>query len=210
MVSEEIISRIDKEKKMKKLSLLIALCMLLTIGGVYATWIYSESKIDAQTEPFVSKMGVIGHEGDTGVYTFVNNSLDFAIEPDAQDTKITTLVWGTGSMTLVFTPKSDITDADLARALGATLTVEQASTTLGTYDSTTIYTIDTEFEIVLDAETDWEEHDDGAYYTYTITGEDLEGSVGVNAFHLPTEDEYIAFKAAIQDVKFRVKVTPAA
>ena len=27
---------------MKKLSLLIALCMLISIGGVYATWVYSE------------------------------------------------------------------------------------------------------------------------------------------------------------------------
>ena len=113
--------------KMKKLSLLIALCILLTIGGVYATWIYSGNQIDAQTTPFVSKMGGLDHEGNSGSYTFIENSLEFSVEPDAQDTKITTIVWTEGTVKLVFTPKGDINDTMLANALNATITVELAS-----------------------------------------------------------------------------------
>ena len=112
---------------MKKLSLLIALCMLLTVGGVYATWIYSGNQISAQTEPFVSKMGGLDYTGNSGSYAFTENSLDFAVEPNNQDDKITTIAWGTGSVTLVFTPQKDINDAMLAKALSATLTVEFAS-----------------------------------------------------------------------------------
>ena len=193
---------------MKKFSLLIALCMLLTIGGVYATWTYSGSQIDPQTEPFVSKMGALDHQGNSGSYAFSNNSVDFAIEPTTQEDKETSLVWGNGSMTLTFTAKGDITDDDLTRALNATIVVEQASATLGTYAGSAIYQVNTDHKVVLDADK-WTDNSNGTY-TYTITKTDLEGSISVNAFHLPTEDEYTAFKDAIQDVKFRVKVTPAA
>jgi len=199
-----------KEKTiMKKLSLIIALCILLSIGGVYATWIYSGNQIDAQTEPFVSKMGGIDHEGNSGSYSFTENSLDFAVEPDSQDTKITTIAWGTGSITLVFTPKGDISDDMLANALNATLTVELASSTAGTYNSTDVYTIDPNFAVVL-TETDWTEHNSGEYYTYTITAATIEDAISIGSFHLPTQDEYEEFKDVIQNVKFRVKVTPAA
>ena len=194
---------------MKKFSILIALCVLLTVGGVYATWIYSGNQIDAQTEPFVSKMGGLDHEGNSGSYTFTNNSLDFAVEPDAQDTKITTIVWGAGSMQLVLTPKTDINDAMLQKALNATITVELASSTAGEYKGETVYTIDPNFAVTLTAG-DWTSHNDGEYYTYTITAETIEDAISIGSFHLPSEDDYTEFKSVIQDVKFRVKVSPAA
>ena len=194
---------------MKKLSLLIALCILLTIGGVYATWIYSGNQIDAQTTPFVSKMGGLDHEGNSGSYTFIENSLEFSVEPDSQDTKITTIVWTEGTIKLVFTPKGDINDTMLANALNATITVELASSTAGEYQGNTIYTIDPSFAVAL-TETDWTEHNDGEYYTYTITADAIKDAISIGSFHLPSEDDYTDFKAAIQDVKFRVKVTPAA
>lgn len=194
---------------MKKFSILIALCVLLTVGGVYATWIYSGNQIDAQTEPFVSKMGGLDHEGTSGSYTFINNSLDFAVEPDAQDTKITTIAWGAGSMQLVLTPKTDINDAMLQKALNATITVELASSTAGEYKGETVYTIDPDFAVTLTAG-DWTSHNDGEYYTYTITADTIKDAISIGSFHLPSEDDYTEFKSVIQDVKFRVKVSPAA
>ena len=195
--------------KMKKLSLLIALCILLTIGGVYATWIYSGNQIDAQTTPFVSKMGGLDHEGNSGSYTFIENSLEFSVEPDAQDTKITTIVWTEGTVKLVFTPKGDINDTMLANALNATITVELASSTAGEYNGQTIYTVDSNFKLAI-TESDWTSHNDGEYYSYTIAATAIEDAISIGSFHLPSEDDYNDFKTAIQDVKFRVKVTPAA
>ena len=195
---------------MKKLSLLIALCMILTIGGVYATWIYSGTQVDSQTEPFVSKMGTLDHEGNSGTYSFSENSLDFAIEPNNQTDKRTTIVWGTGTMLLTFTPKADISDAALAAALNATITVEQASETLGTYGGQTIYTLNT-FSVQLDEEA-WQKQTgpDGDYYVHTITADEIDDSISVINVALPSEDDYNAFKTAIANVKFRVRVTPAA
>ena len=194
---------------MKKFGILIALCVLLTVGGVYATWIYSGNQIDAQTEPFVSKMGGLDHEGNSGSYSFTNNSLDFAVEPDTQETKITTIVWGTGSMQLVLTPKTDINDAMLQKALNATITVELASSTAGEYKGETVYTIDPDFAVTLTAD-DWTSHNDGEYFTYTITADTIKDAISIGSFHLPSEDDYTEFKSVIQDVKFRVKVSPAA
>ena len=193
---------------MKKFSLLIALCILLSIGGVYATWIYSGNQIDAQTTPFVSKMGGLDHEGNSGSYTFTENSLEFAVEPDSQDTKITTLVWTDGTIKVVFTPKGDINDTMLSKALNATLTVELASSTVGTYNGSDIYILDPDFKVVL-TDTDWTSHNSGEYYTYTITADAIKDAISINAFHLPSEDDYTTFKDAIQDVKFRVKISPA-
>ena len=194
---------------MKKFGILIALCVLLTIGGVYATWVYSGNSIDAQTEPFVSKMGGLDHEGNSGSYTFANNSLDFAVEPDTQETKITTIVWGTGSMQLVLTPKTDINDAMLQKALNATITVELASSTAGEYKGETVYTINPDFAVTLTAD-DWTSHNNGEYFTYTITADTVKDAISIGSFHLPSEDDYTEFKSVIQDVKFRVKVSPAA
>ena len=194
---------------MKKFGILIALCVLLTVGGVYATWIYSGNQIDAQTEPFVSKMGGLDHEGNSGSYSFTNNSLDFAVEPDTQETKITTIVWGTGSMQRVLTPKTDINDAMLQKALNATITVELASSTAGEYKGETVYTIDPNFAVTLTAD-DWTSHNDGEYFTYTITADTIKDAISIGSFHLPSEDDYTEFKSVIQDVKFRVKVSPAA
>lgn len=192
---------------MKKFSLLIALCILLSIGGVYATWIYSGNQIDAQTTPFVSKMGGLDHEGNSGSYTFTENSLEFAVEPDSQDTKITTLVWTDGTIKVVFTPKGDINDSMLGKALNATLTVELASSTAGTYNESDIYILDPDFKVAL-TDTDWTSHNSGEYYTYTITADTIKDAISINAFHLPSEDDYTTFKDAIQDVKFRVKISP--
>ena len=194
---------------MKKLSLLIVICILLTIGGVYATWIYSGNQIDAQTTPFVSKMGGLDHEGNSGSYTFTDNSLEFAVEPDTQDTKITTIVWTEGTVKLVFTPKGDISDAMLANALNATITVELASSSAGEYKGETIYTVDATFALTLTS-TDWTSHNDGEYFTYTITADTIKDAISIGSFHLPSEDDYTEFKSVIQDVKFRVKVSPAA
>ena len=194
---------------MKKLSLLIVLCMLLTIGGVYATWIYSGNSIDSQTTPFVSKMGALGHEGTSGSYTFDQNTLEFAVEPTTQDAKITKIEWNNGSIQLIFTPSSDITDAMLTKALNATITVELASSTAGTFRGDTIYSVDSTHAVALTAD-DWTSHNNGEYYTYTITASDIADAISIGEFHLPSEDDYNEFYTAIQDVKFRVKVSPTA
>lgn len=194
---------------MKKLSVLVALILCVTVGGVYAAWIYSGSTINAQTEPFVNKMGELRTEGEAGSYHFSENTIDFAIEPNNQDDKRTTLVWGTGKVTLTFEAAGDITDADLAKALNASVVVVSENIASGMYEETQIYTIVDGKKIQL-TESSWQHTDGTNIWTVTINASELEGFVTVADYHLPTADEYSAFVTAHGNVKFKLQVTPAA
>lgn len=195
---------------MKKLSLLIALCMLISIGGVYAVWTYPGETMESQTEPFVSKMGDIGHTGSAGSYTFSGNSIDFSIEPNNQDEKITSIVWGAGQVTLTFVADANISDDAKSAALNATISIVNTSATLGEYDSQAIYTLDSTKVITLN-ESSWTKVDNQTY-TYTITAQTLEGlgAISINPFSLPSQDDYDDFKTANAAVRFAIKVTPGA
>ena len=199
---------------MKKISLLIALCMLLTVGGVYATWIYSGTSLDVQTESFISALGGLQHEGSSGLYSFTNNTLKFAVEPDNQQDKNATIVWDeTTSITVVFTPHGDISTQGLATALNATFTI--ISNTLGTYNGADIYSINPDFAIVVTPD-NWTgygaQNADGVYesYTYTITATALKEAnpISIADISLPTEDDYNDFNAANGNVKFKIQVSP--
>ena len=198
---------------MKKFSLIIALCLMLTIGGVYATWIYSGNQVEPQTQQFVGQMGGMDHEGNAGSYTFINEGLEFAVEPNTQEAKETTIVWNDKSLVLNFTPKSDISDAAKEAALNATIIVEIISENAGIYNGQTVYSIAPDFKITLD-ESKWTPVDTDAddvvdHYSFVIDKSNIEGSILIEKIALPSEDDYVLFKEAIKNVKFRVRVTGA-
>ena len=193
--------------KLKKINILIALCTILTICGVYATWIYTNSMVNEHEEPIVIKMSGLEYSESSGLYAFSNNTLDFAIEPSSQDDRITTLVWGNGSMILTFDAPDDITETALDKALRATITVELISDTPGVYDGRNIYTVNPDFYVTLSPD-DWTNNYDTTY-TYVIDKNVLYGSIAIGQFHLSTKDEYELFNEELQLVKFRVKFTPA-
>ena len=201
---------------MKKLSLLIALCMLISIGGVYAAWTYPGETMETQTEPFVNKMGDLSHTGSAGRYTFTNNSIDFSIEPDTQENKLTTIKWGNGQVTLTFYAEDNISTDALNAALNATISIVNTSSTLGTFtdpvthQTDSIYDLDLTKTITLQR-ADWTTQDNKVY-TCTITAERLDAldAVSINQFALPTQDDYEAFRTANAAVRLALKVTAAA
>ena len=110
-------------------------------------------------------------------------------------------------MILTFDAPDDITETALDKALRATITVELISDTPGVYDGRNIYTVNPDFYVTLSPD-DWTNNYDTTY-TYVIDKNVLYGSIAIGQFHLSTKDEYELFKEEIQQVKFRVKVTPA-
>ena len=80
---------------MKKLSLLIALAMLISITGVYATWVYSQSDDVADiTNARAITMTNATFEGTYGTYNTDATSLTMKVDPkadyDAYDAALTT------------------------------------------------------------------------------------------------------------------------
>ena len=101
---------------MRKLSLLIALCTLLTIGGVYATWTYSDGAIQDGTGEKAMQLSGLGSATPHGTYAVKTSGLALMIDPASQtnparpkDVHVTTLR-GEGSVVLTFTPNINASD----------------------------------------------------------------------------------------------------
>ena len=98
---------------MKKLSLLIALCMLISIGGVYAAWTYTESAADAVDQTLTHGMAQPITSGSAGLIEILDNSISISVDQAAADYTAKLVV--TGQIELKFTRKdgapSNITDS---------------------------------------------------------------------------------------------------
>ena len=193
---------------MKKLSILVALLLCITIGGVYATWIFAGDTIMSQTDPFVNKMGDVDTTTSAGTYHFVNNTINIVVEPESDSSYKAAVEW-TGSVTLQFAANDTISEAPLAKALNAVITIEAVDILNGTYgeEGAQIYFLDSSFKIEL-SEQNWTHDESTNTYSCEITAAQLENSVTIGDFTIDTYDEYRAFKLAQDVVKFKFRVNP--
>jgi hypothetical protein len=101
----ELILIFEKENKtMKKLSILIALVLCITIGGVYATWTYTQSTDVADLNPTVAlSLTEATFAGTYGTYSVDTTGLTLAIDPAPGSTHTTSLQMS-GKIVVSFTP----------------------------------------------------------------------------------------------------------
>ena len=192
---------------MKKLSILVALILCVTIGGVYATWTYPGTSVAEYKIPLTHQMAGVEFTGSAGVYQVKTNTLAYTIDQTAAD-DYTPVMSLTGEVSFTFTAHENISAAALKAAKTATVTVYTEDLALATYDSKAIFTVDPNFSLTLD-ENAWTQ--DGNVYTYTISAADLAGAVTLNnGFYLDTHDEYTAFQNAQMKAIFRLNVKAAA
>lgn len=193
---------------MKKLTVLVALLLCITIGGVYATWIFAGDTIMSQTDPFVNKMGDVDTSTSAGSYHFVNNTVNLVVEPESATSYDAVITWS-GEVTLQFAANDTISAEPLSRALNAVITIEAVDIDLAKYESEQIYTLNNSFKIQL-TEGSWAHDDVTNTYSYKITADALEGAVSIGEFSIDNYDRYKAFKLAQDVVKFKFRVNPAA
>ncbi len=91
---------------MKKLSALIALMLCITIGGVYATWTYTQTT-DVADESVGAAMNLTGvaYAGSYGTYEIDKSTLLLTIDPKAGTTH-TTALQVAGEIVVTFTPSN--------------------------------------------------------------------------------------------------------
>ena len=197
---------------MKKLSLLIALCMLVTVGGVYATWTYNMDTVASQKASLTHEMEIIQSSGAAGYYEFGANTLNLKIDAkasalDPTDIHTTDLKYY-GNVTISFHAAETAAAADIAKALNATISVTADDLAAAVYDGTQIWTVDTAAKITL-TESDWTQ--DGYTYSYTLNCAELADMVELSTdFELHNPDAYYEFQTAQAHAVFRVQVAPAA
>lgn len=91
---------------MKKLSVLIALMLCITIGGVYATWTYTQTT-DVADESVGAAMNLTGvaYAGSYGTYEIDKTTLVLTIDPK-NGTSHTTSLLVAGEIVVKFTPSN--------------------------------------------------------------------------------------------------------
>lgn len=176
---------------MKKLSLLIALCMLLTIGGVYATWTYTQNT-DVADEAVNMNLNLtdVAYSGSYGTYNVDVKGLSLKIDPKAGTTH-TTALYATGNIVVTFTPNS-VAPADIKEKGVKTTYAFTLANPNWQYEGQNIVTLNhTEKHDI-----SWTDNGDGTF-SFTITAEQFMEHVALTEFELDTKVKYDAYNAVL-------------
>ena len=196
---------------MKKLSILIALLLCVTIGGVYATWSYAltEDIADAFAE---AKVTIADAEfvGSNGTYKIESN-LVLTVD-QANDAHEAELVFSANDsqpiyLRVTFTPAVNapqkIKEEGVPSELyfGTTTEMKYKMDAEGNYSetgtATDIFTLKDVANDELDVNVTWTKQDDGTF-TYTLDEAALKEQIKLSqTFKLDLKSEHDAFRAAM-------------
>ena len=192
---------------MRKLSILIALILCVTIGGVYATWTYPGNEIGTVNQGMLHNMGAVTFSGSYGEYNVQSNSLELVIDQDPTNAFTTKLTYK-GSLVLTFVPHDNISEDQLNAAKNATVTIIGSDLASAKYDSKDIWNLPEDASISLTDK--WTQVDSSDNWTCTINCEDLTSLVSLaNTFVLDNHDKYHDFDAVQKLAVFRVVIKAA-
>ncbi len=195
---------------MKKLSVLIALLLCVTIGGVYAAWSYAgtEDIADAYAE---AKVTIADAEltGANGTYKIESN-LVLTVDQANEDHEAELVFASNNSdaifLKVTFTPAAnapqDIKDGAVPSELyfGTTTTMQYKMDAEGNYDAdgtaTDIFTFTNPSDGVFSPNVDWNKEEDA--FTYTLDETQLKSMISLSrTFVLDTKGEHDAFREVL-------------
>lgn len=180
---------------MKKLSVLIALALVLTIGGAYATWSYVSGDIQDASASSTISMEEVGNAGAIGVYTFENN-LVFKVDSDGS---LNTTLVATGSLKIIFTPADSAPDAYKTGATPSTLTISVDGIESKYNDKVLLSEVTTDSKNVMTIKPsgDYEWAAEGNAFSVTIPASDIAEALNLTSINLPNIDAYNAYAAVL-------------
>ncbi len=218
-------------KMMKRFSLIIALALIVTVGGVYANWSYNTSSTILAERDFKPEMTAIVFGGDyvLDIQTAVTMTIDDPTVAGETPDHITDLLIN-GAIVFLYQPED--------KAANAPVYWYAKEATPATYDDGTgvqnVFTLPatpiaiptdgtrhisvsnvTQLEdvgatmgVTLPSTVDWSTYFDNTkdQYLIKITAEDLLASMDVVPFELPTPDDYYAFRDAIASASISIGI----
>ena len=175
---------------MKKFGLLILLALLISIGGVYATWVYSQSDDVADiTAARAITMTEATFEGNYGTYSYDVSALSLKVDPKEGTSHVTSLKIE-GYIVIKFTPSTYAPEEVKQHAVATTYTFG-VSNDNWLYNGKTIIAVDSTAKNV-----NWVLGADGVF-TYTVTAEELASILTLTEFTLDTKTDYDLFDKAL-------------
>ena len=190
---------------MKKLSLIVAMAVVLTIGGVFATWNYVDTTAYTATEGVTIGIAGTGTLGDSGSLQAAVSG--FQIIPTAENgSNYTAILSADSKVTLTFTPSlgSKYNDGTPLK-IKYTVTVDDNPTVDIGGGSKDIFVVTTK----TDVETTFAATTGQSPVTIELSASDL--GIALNTFVLDTSAKYTTFKNALGEGQlFTVTITEVA
>lgn len=198
---------------MKKLSLLIALIICVTIGGVYATWVFT-SDDTAITDEITAGILLAGVDSTATHGTLEMNDASILIDEGAGKAPVLKM---STPVILTFTPNDDASGEIKAGGIDVYVYfVAGESLTSKTYDSKTIFKLSSQgvsaaTRIKIDAgTTNWTDNGDGTLsidISELIVGAQDSVLSFANDFVLDSKKDYDNFNDALGSVSIQVRVS---
>ena len=179
---------------MKKISVLIVLAMIVTIGGVYATWNYAQDGVEGvDVVPTVALTDKIVSTSQ-GTIEVDMSTLEISIDDANNDYNAELVI--DGQIDIEFTA-DPYADADI-KANGLPMQYELTVTTPWEYKGTQIFTVEVD-PIQLNG--------GNGTFSATITADDLMDAITLGNISLPTVEEYDAFALALKEGEITITVS---
>lgn len=192
---------------MKRFALLITLALAITIGGVYATWVYSQSDDVAD----ISGSSTIAlteatFTGTYGTYHVDTSSLKMTVDP-ATGTTHDTALYIDGFVTITFTPNTYAPETVKQGGVASTykLALSNDSWTFddgnGAQPIMTLNHPDDAHDIT------WSAPDAEGKLSFTIDADTLAGHLSLTTFTLDTKTLYDAYDTALTNGQIVIHVS---
>ena len=181
---------------MRKFSLLIALALLITVGGVYAAWVFSESNDVADISGSRSiTMTEATFEGAYVTYTINTDGLKMVIDPKTAGSH-TTALYVTGEVVITFTA-STYAPAEVKSGGVDTKWYLEKDTASWTYNSTSIISVS-------DTKQDVEWTGSNGTFTCTISADTIAGLLNLTEIVLDDKEAYDAYQKQLGAIDIHV------
>lgn len=191
---------------MKKFSLIALLGCLLTVGGVYAQWVYGQATAGSVSESIKPQMAGVGTNSKKGTIIVDTTGLTMVIDDTNGDYKPELII--SGQVTVTFTPNPGA-DAEVA-ANGVKMKYSISQTASWTYDSDPSAAVAPKEIFTLVNPTNISLNGGAATKSITITAADISDIIKLNVtddFKLATKAEYDAFQASLNVGNFTFTVS---
>lgn len=201
----------------KKLGIIAALAMCVTVGGVYAQWSYSEGIASGMNGSKTVELAGVSTNTKKGVITVDTNGFSIEID-DTNNDKYGELVL-TGNITVTFSPNSDASDDVQTNGIPmkATLSMSEDFANF-TYDfdsnsetaEETVFNLSTNSLIKDTASKSWTITSTQIAELFKLTTKTVtinEQQQTVSVVYLPTYQDYIDFQNALARCNLIISVS---
>ena len=194
---------------MKKLSVLVALLLCVTIGGVYATWTYTQTT-DVADEAVNMAMNLtsVAYSDGYGVYEIDQSGLTLTIDPKAGTTHTTSLIVS-GQLVVTFKPATYAPGEVKEKAVPTEYTISLSNSSW-TYDDDETDEEGPKAILTLkhtDAhDVEWVKQDNGTF-TFILNADELAEHLSLTEFDLDTKAKYDSYNKALANGQIIFAVT---